>query len=226
MRFLNRLLSQWAHVHVLEHINRCDHNAWSLVLLTWALRGFFCIDLSLRFVFVSELRLLSVIANSVAGKLKTVQITAHWTVYSNWMNHEWYKQCQCGVCTVHDDVMDDSAGRDSVWCHWARFMHHGDVRLSRAFCLIIVHSKKTEPWQPQLVGWYERGPLHDPNNYGVRVLIKEEDDDVWRHNYRPVMVLDVVPSRCRLNIAVCGRSNYFLVTEHFQASCLLFFRVG
>ena len=28
---------------------------------------------------------------------------------------------------------------------------------------IIVHSKKTEPWQPQLVGWYERWPLHDPN---------------------------------------------------------------
>ena len=27
----------------------------------------------------------------------------------------------------------------------------------------IVHSKKTEPWQPQLVGWYERRPLHDPN---------------------------------------------------------------
>ena len=63
--------------------------------------------------------------------------------------------------------------------------------------------------------------------YGVRVLIKEEDDDVWRQNYRPVMVLGVVPSRCRLNTAVCGRSKYFfLVTEHFQASWLLFFRVG
>ena len=30
-------------------------------------------------------------------------------------------------------------------------------------CTTIVHSKKTEPWQPQLVGWYERRPLHDPN---------------------------------------------------------------
>ena len=29
--------------------------------------------------------------------------------------------------------------------------------------LTIVHSKKTEPWQPQLVGWYERRPLHGPN---------------------------------------------------------------
>ena len=29
--------------------------------------------------------------------------------------------------------------------------------------LLIVHSKKTDPWQPQLVGWYERRPLHDPN---------------------------------------------------------------
>ena len=28
---------------------------------------------------------------------------------------------------------------------------------------LLVHSKKTEPWQPQLVGWYERRPLHDPN---------------------------------------------------------------
>ena len=27
----------------------------------------------------------------------------------------------------------------------------------------LFHSKKTEPWQPQLVGWYERRPLHDPN---------------------------------------------------------------
>ena len=27
----------------------------------------------------------------------------------------------------------------------------------------IVHSKKSEPSQPQLVGWYERRPLHDPN---------------------------------------------------------------
>ena len=41
------------------------------------------------------------------------------------------------------------------------------------------------------------------------------------------MVLGVVPSRCRLNTAVCGRSKYFfLVTEHFQASWLSFFRVG
>ena len=30
-------------------------------------------------------------------------------------------------------------------------------------CMAIVHSKKTDPWQPQLVGWYERRPLHDPN---------------------------------------------------------------
>ena len=29
--------------------------------------------------------------------------------------------------------------------------------------MTIVHSKKTEPWQPQLVGWFERRPLHDPN---------------------------------------------------------------
>ena len=50
---------------------------------------------------------------------------------------------------------------------------------------------------------------------------------MFGQNYRPVMVLGVVPSRCRLNTAVCGRSKYFfLVTEHFQVSRLLFFRVG
>ena len=49
----------------------------------------------------------------------------------------------------------------------------------------IVHSKKTEPWQPQLVGWYERRPLHDPNKV-FAYRIKEEDDDVWRQNDRPV----------------------------------------
>ena len=55
--------------------------------------------------------------------------------------------------------------------------------------------------------------------YGVRVLIKEEDDDVWRQNDRPVWVLGVVPSRCRLNTAVyCPSKYFFLVTEHFQAS--------
>ena len=31
----------------------------------------------------------------------------------------------------------------------------------------IVHSKKTDPWQQQLVGWYERRPLHDPNKVSV-----------------------------------------------------------
>ena len=42
-----------------------------------------------------------------------------------------------------------------------------------------------------------------------------------------IWVLGVVPSRCRLNTAVCGRSkSFFLVTEHFQASWLSFFRVG
>ena len=50
------------------------------------------------------------------------------------------------------------------------------IRLSVLLCLselkekriwhhvpIIVHSKKTDPWKPQLVGWYKRRPLHDPN---------------------------------------------------------------
>ena len=32
-------------------------------------------------------------------------------------------------------------------------------------------------------------------------------------NYRPVMVLGVVPSRCHLNTSVCGRSKYFFVVN-------------
>ena len=95
----------------------------------------------------------------------------------------------------------------------------------------IVHSKKTEPWQPQLVGWYERRPLHDPykvfaywskkktTTFGAKTIVGRSCLKIW--------VLGVVPSRCRLNTAVCGRSKYFfLVIEHFQASWLSFFRVA
>ena len=86
----------------------------------------------------------------------------------------------------------------------------------------IVHSKKTDPWQPQLVGWYERRPLPNPNK--VFAYWSKKKTTVFGAK---TTVPGVVPSRCRLNTAVCGRSKYFfLVTEHFQASWLSFFRVG
>ena len=38
-------------------------------------------------------------------------------------------------------------------------------RSSRKYSFIVGYSpfQKNEPWQPQLVGWYQRRPLHDPN---------------------------------------------------------------
>ena len=82
----------------------------------------------------------------------------------------------------------------------------------------IVHSKKTEPRQPQLVDWYERRPLHDPNKvfaywpkkktttFGAKTIVLFKN---W--------VLGVVPSRCRLNTAVlAAQSTSFLLLSIFR----------
>ena len=71
-------------------------------------------------------------------------------------DHVWSSFCQFqkSIWNLMNPTFED----------WKKtFFHQEEFSVKSAQNLFIVHSKKTEPWQPQLVGWYERRPLHDPN---------------------------------------------------------------
>ena len=130
-----------------------------------------------------------------------LQCPKRWTIGKPEWKHKWTKE---GVISIH--------------IHDSHYCSYDDEPLRT-----LVHSKKNDPWQPQLVGWYERRPLHGPNMV-FSYWSKKNTTMFRRQNYRPVMALPgVVPNRCRLSTAVCGRSKYFfLVTEHFETMAVFY----
>ena len=90
------------------------------------------------------------------------------------------------------------------------------LKLAASAAQAIVRSKKTEPWQPQLVGWHERRPSKT-----TLIWYSRTDQRRRRRCLAPkrssCSVLGVVPSRCRLNsLSAATQSTSFLLPSIFR----------